>query len=87
MMDRPLPPAFNAGGADVGICRDRPGRAVLADFLKKLLRLSALRLADLCERMEFSPLDQSEILTQVGPTWLTCRSCNIFNQIGVVLPS
>ena len=44
-----------------------PGRAVLAEFLAKLLRLAALRLSDLCDRLSFSPLDKSDILTQAGP--------------------
>ena len=72
VLDRPLPPAFSTGGHDVSVSRDKPGRAVLADFLKRLLRLSALRLADLCERMDFSPHDQGDILTQVKP----CLACS-----------
>lgn len=42
-----------------------PGRAVLAEFLTKLLRLAALRLGDLCDRLSFSPLDRADILSQV----------------------
>ena len=42
-----------------------PGRAVLAEFLSKLLRLAALRLGDLCDRLSFSPLDRADILSQV----------------------
>ena len=40
---------------------------MLAEFLTKLLRLSALRLADLCERLNFAPMDKADILAQVGP--------------------
>lgn len=39
---------------------------MLAEFLTKLLRLSAMRLGDLCERLNFSPMDKSDILAQVG---------------------
>ena len=51
-----------------------PGRAVLAEFLTKLLRLAALRLSDLCERLSFSPLDKADVLSQVrfAGTWRAC---------------
>ncbi len=57
-----LPAAF--GRASEGA--ERPGRAVLADFLHKVLKLAALRLADLCDRLDFEPLDRHDVLMQVG---------------------
>ncbi|KAK9811088.1 hypothetical protein WJX73_001682 [Symbiochloris irregularis] len=62
-----LPPAFADEGDEEedALARERPGRAVVADFLRKLLRLSALRLADLCERLDFSPMQPADILQQV----------------------
>lgn len=38
---------------------------MIADFLRKVLKLGLLRLADLCDRMDFDPLDRQEVLTQV----------------------
>ena len=46
---------------------ERPGRAVTADFLRKVLKLGLLRLEDLCDRIDFEPLDKQSILTQVNP--------------------
>ena len=57
----PLPSAFGDPQEEL----DRPQRAVLADFLRKVLKLGWLRLADLCERMDFDPLDRQDILIQV----------------------
>lgn len=55
-----LPAAFGRPGEG----EERPGRAVLGDFLAKVLRLAALRLADLCDRLDFEPLDRQDVLTQ-----------------------
>lgn len=57
-----LPAAFGRAGEGA----ERPGRAVLADFLHKVLKLAALRLADLCDRLDFEPLDRHDVLMQVG---------------------
>ena len=59
-----LLPAVGEGQEEGQLCRDRP-RAVLAEFLRKLLRLSVLRLADLCERLDLAPMDQGDVLRQV----------------------
>ena len=45
--------------------KERPGRAVIADFLRKVLKLSLLRLDDLCDRIDCVPLDKHNILAQV----------------------
>lgn len=66
----PLPAAFGAPSEHL----ERPGRAVIADFLRKVLKLGLLRLADLCERMEFEPLDRQDILTQVQLSRLSSAS-------------
>lgn len=61
MLDIPLPSAFGPPGEH----QERPGHAVIADFLRKVLKLGLLRLADLCDRMDFDPLERQDILTQV----------------------
>lgn len=72
-LQRSLPLAFAADGTDVvNTHAARPGRMVLAEFLRRLLRLSALRLADLCERMDFHPVEPGNVLTQVWPAWQLC---------------
>lgn len=57
-----LPNAFGSPSKNL----DRPGRAVVADFLRKVLKLGLLRLEDLCERIEFKPMSKKDVLTQVG---------------------
>jgi hypothetical protein len=58
-----LPAAFGPPGEGL----ERPGRAVLADFLAKVLKLAALRLADLCGRLDFEPLERQDVLSQARP--------------------
>ncbi len=67
-----LPAAFGSLSKHL----DRPGRAVTADFLRKVLKLGLLRLEDLCDRIDFDPLDKQSILTQASayPFRLTIRS-------------
>ena len=61
-----LPAAFGRGVEGDA----RPGRAVVADFLHKVLKLAALRLADLCDRLDFAPLEHADLLTQVRTSCL-----------------
>ena len=84
-------PKGDSAGTHQGV-RERPlggpHRAVLAEFLTKLLRLSALRLADLCERLNFAPMDKSDILAQVGHGWSSSRVATCPARAGMhVLPS
>lgn len=44
---------------------EQPGRAVVSDFLNKVLKLAALRIADICERLSFEPVDKNCITVQV----------------------
>lgn len=44
---------------------ERPGRAVVSDFLNKVLKLAALRIADICDRLDFEPLEREQIVLQV----------------------
>lgn len=67
----PLPQAFGSPTEHL----DRPGRAVIADFLRKVLKLGLLRMADLCDRMDFDPLDRQDILTQASPLFPSLHSC------------
>ena len=72
-----LPAAFGRPGEG----EERPGRAVLGDFLAKVLRLAALRLSDLCDRLDFEPLDCQDVLTQARPPALPslcARSVGIY---------
>ena len=44
---------------------EQPGRAVVSDFFNKVLKLAALRIADICERLSFEPVDKNAITVQV----------------------
>lgn len=77
-----LPAGFSggAGGSQSsagGTHGDPQARALLADFLRKVLRLAALRLADLCDRMDFHPMPRADVLAQVGCAFhhCWCRCC------------
>ena len=48
-----------------GSCSDRPGRHILQEFLRKVLRLAANRLHDLCSRLDLEDVNREEIETQV----------------------
>ena len=61
-----LPAAFGRPGEGL----ERPGRAVVSDFLNKVLKLAALRISDICERLDFEPLDRDQIVSQVLLTTL-----------------
>ncbi|KAK9837434.1 hypothetical protein WJX81_002188 [Elliptochloris bilobata] len=63
--DMPVVGALPAAFGRPGEGEERPGRPVLADFLAKVLKLAALRLADLCDRLDFEPLDRHDVLMQV----------------------
>ena len=43
----------------------------VADFLARVLKLAGLRLSDLCDRLNFAPIDRNDVLTQVR---ITCRA-------------
>ena len=43
-----------------------PGRALVHEFLKKVLKLSLIRLLDLSDRLDFEPADRMDIVTQVS---------------------
>ncbi|KAK9815768.1 hypothetical protein WJX72_009183 [[Myrmecia] bisecta] len=64
MPSGPLPHAFGRPAAYVGL-PERPGYAILSEFLRKVLKLSEMRLRDLCGRINFAPLEADDILTQV----------------------
>ena len=57
-----LPVAFGKANEAAS---DQPGRAVVSDFLNKVLKLAALRIADICERLSFEPVDKNSITVQV----------------------
>ena len=57
-----LPAAF---GRPNEAASEQPGRAVVTDFLNKVLKLAALRIADICERLSFEPVDKNAITVQV----------------------
>ena len=38
---------------------------MVSDFLNKVLKLAALRIADICERLSFEPVDKNAITVQV----------------------
>jgi hypothetical protein len=61
-----LPAAFGRPGEGL----ERPGRAVVSDFLNKVLKLAALRITDICDRLDFEPLDRNQIVSQVLPSFL-----------------
>lgn len=44
---------------------DKSGRHILQDFLRKVLRLAANRLHDLCGRLDLQDASREEIETQV----------------------
>lgn len=44
---------------------DKSGRHILQDFLRKVLRLGANRLHDLCGRLDLQDANREEIETQV----------------------
>lgn len=44
---------------------DKSGRHILQDFLRKVLRLAANRLHDLCGRLDLQDANREEIETQV----------------------
>lgn len=44
---------------------DKSGRHILQDFLRKVLRLAANRLHDLCGRLDLQNANREEIETQV----------------------
>ena len=54
-------------------CSDKFGRHILQDFLRKVLRLAANRLHDLCGRLDLQDANREEIETQVRfiPVMLT----------------
>ena len=56
-----LPTSFGSASKHL----ERPGRAVTADFLRKVLKLGLLRLEDLCDRIDFKPMEKKDMLTQV----------------------
>jgi len=58
-----LPHAF---GKPNEAASDQPGRAVVSDFLNKVLKLAALRIADICERLSFEPVAKNSITVQVS---------------------
>lgn len=60
-----LPAAFGRPGEGL----ERPGRAVVSDFLNKVLKLAALRITDICDRLDFEPLDRNQIVSQVLPSF------------------
>ena len=61
-----LPQAFCQEGEEpVSSSDQRPCRTAVADFLHCVLRLSARRLSDLCQRMSFEPLTATQVLEQV----------------------
>ena len=66
-----LPVAFGKANEVVS---DQPGRAVVSDFLNKVLKLAALRIADICERLTFEPVDKNSITVQVPLLSLSGRS-------------
>ena len=39
---------------------------MISDFLNKVLKLAALRIADICERLSFEPVDKNAITVQVS---------------------
>ncbi len=39
---------------------------MVSDFLNKVLKLAALRIADICERLSFEPVDKNAITVQVS---------------------
>lgn len=45
---------------------DKSGRHILQDFLRKVLRLGANRLHDLCGRLDLQDANREEIETQVN---------------------
>lgn len=55
-----LPRAFGSRGDS-----KLPGRQVVQDFLSRVLRLAHIRANDLCERLDFLPLDRSTVLAEV----------------------
>ena len=58
-----LPHAFGKPGEAAS---EAPGRAVVSDFLNKVLKLAALRIADICERLSFEPVDKIAITVQAS---------------------
>lgn len=56
----PLPRAFGSRGDN-----KLPGRQVVHDFLSRVLRLAHIRANDLCERLDFLPLDRSTVIAEV----------------------
>ena len=58
-----LPHAFGKPGE---VQSEAPGRAVVSDFLNKVLKLAALRIADICERLSFEPVDKNAITVQAS---------------------
>ena len=61
----PLPYCFGEGTESASGAEQGRARMVVADFLRKVLKLASLRLTDLCDRIDFSPLDRTDVLTQV----------------------
>lgn len=51
---------------------DKSGRHILQDFLRKVLRLAANRLHDLCGRLDLQDANREEIETQVHTCSLHC---------------
>eukprot|EP00884_Botryococcus_braunii_P018471 jgi/Botrbrau1/5307/Bobra.0391s0021.4 len=58
----PLPRAF---GSRYNHDDKQPGRQVVFDFLSRVLRLAHIRANDLCERLDFQPLDRSTVIAEV----------------------
>ena len=59
---------------------DKSGRHILQDFLRKVLRLAASRLHDLCGRLDLQDANREEIETQV-----CINSCTLYTRCGLVL--
>lgn len=60
-----LPKGFGSMDSTVSYA-DKPGRHILQEFLRKVLKLSANRLHDLCSRLDIEDANREEIETQVG---------------------
>ena len=59
-----LPAGFGSMDSTVSVS-DKSGRHILQDFLRKVLRLAANRLHDLCGRLDLQDANREEIETQV----------------------
>ena len=55
---------------------DKPGRHILQEFLRKVLKLAANRSHDLCGRLDLEDANREEIETQVQ-AHAHCRSVSV----------